>query len=296
MNNKYVFMAFAKGNETKESAGSFKKYEGFGISKILAVNPTKKELEAILGREIANEPTYVDKDANGVDRVKLSFVMQTVADKNAGIDIITIGNLWLKKQTRVSQSGKTQMIDKYGTTKWLTKDELTSPIDAFDNASARPTCNGEEELTNLLRIHNNINPAIKYNQNTGVWSFVEGNLTDSEARIDNVAKLFSGDVSEIKAILNDKPDNLINVLYYVSQVENKEYQNVYLNKVTSIYAKNLNPVKDNVLNKQQAGGLPGVNFYFGNLRERVLEPTDIGNVDPNYVPKNEGADDDLPWA
>ena len=296
MSNKYVFMAFAKGNETKESAGSFKKYEGFGISKILAVNPTKKELEAILGREIANEPTYVDKDANGVDRVKLSFVMQTIPDKNAGIDIITIGNLWLKKQTRISQSGKTQLIDKYGTVKWLMKDDLKSPVEAFDNASARPTCNGEEELTNLLRIHNNINPAIKYNQNTNVWSFVEGDLTNSEARIDDIAKLFKGDVSEIKAILNDKPDNLINTLYYVSETDGKEYQNICLNKVASIYAKNLNPVKDYVLNKQQAGGYPGVKFYFGNLRERIVEPTAVEDLPVSGAMPANGNTDDLPWA
>lgn len=294
MGNKYV-LAFAKGNETKEFTGSFKKYEGFGISKILAVNPTKKELETILGREIANEPTYVDKDANGVERVKLSFVMQTIPDRNAGVDIITIGNLWLKKQTCVSQSGKTQMIDKYGTVKWLAKDELKSPVEAFDNASARPTCNGEEELTNLLRIHNNINQAIKYNKETNVWSFIDGDLSECEARIDNIGKLFTGDVSEIKAILNDKPDNLINALYYTSQVEDKEYQNVCLNKVTSIYARNLNPVKDYVLNKQQAGGYPGVTFYFGVLREKTVEPTKLEDLPVGGAIPSDGNTDGLPW-
>lgn len=296
MGNKYVFMAFAKGNETKESTGSFKKYEGFGISKVLAVNPTKKELEKILGREIANEPTYVDKDANGVDRVKLSFVMQTVADKNAGVEIITIGNLWLKKQTRISQSGKTQLIDKYGTVKWLTKDDLKSPVEAFDNASARPTCVGEEELTNFLRTYLNLKQAIKYNKDTNVWSFVEGNLADSECRVENIAKLFTGDVSEIKAAIESVPNNTINALYYVSQVEDKEYQNVCLNKVASIYARNLNPVKDYVLDRQQVGAYPGINFYFGLLREKTVEPTKIEDLPTTDTMPASGNTDDLPWA
>ena len=295
MGNKYVFMAFAKGVETKESTGSFKKYEGFGISKVLAVNPTKKELEAILGREIANEPTYVGKDENGVDRVKLSFVMQTVADKNAGIDIITIGNMWLKKQTRISQTGKTQMIDKYGTVKWLTKDDLKAPVEAFDNASARPTCNGEEELTNFLRTYLNLKQAIKYNKDTGVWSFVEGNLADCECRIENVGKLFTGDVSEIRSAIADVPNNTINALYYTSQVEDKEYQNVCINKIASIYARNLNSVKDYVLNKQQNGGYPGVTFYFGNLREKVVEPTAIADLPVTGTMPADGNTDDLPW-
>ena len=295
MRNKYVFMAFAKGNETKESAGSFKKYEGFGISKVLAINPTKKELEAILGREIANEPTYVDKDANGVERVKLSFVMQTVADKNAGVDIITIGNLWLKKQTRVSQSGKTQMIDKYGTTKWLTKDDLKSPIEAFDTASARPACNGEEELVNFLRTYLNLKQAIKYNKDTNVWSFVEGNLADSECRVENIGKLFTGDVSEIRSAIADVPNNTINALYYTSQVEDKEYQNVCLNKIASIYAKNLNSVKDYVLNRQQMGGYPGVTFYFGVLREKTVEPTKIEDLPVDGAMPSNGDTEVLPW-
>lgn len=294
--NKYVFMAFAKGNETKESVGNFKKYEGFGISKVLTVNPTKTELEKILGREIANEPTYVDKDANGVERVKLSFVLQTVPDKNAGIDIITIGNLWLKKQIRVSQSGKTQMIDKYGTTKWLTKDEMKSPVEAFDTASARPACNGEEEVTNFLRTYLNLHQAIKYNKDTNVWSFVEGDLTDCECRLDDIAKLFTGDVSEIKNVISSVPENTINTLYYVSQNEDKEYQNVCLNKIASIYARNLNPVKDYVLNRQQMGSYPGVNFNFELLHERIVEPTKMDNLTNtnSNIPSTNDVDD-LPW-
>lgn len=296
MINKYCFMAFGKSNETKEFTGSFTKYEGFGISKVLAVNPTKAELEKILGREIANEPVYVDKDANGIDRVKLSFVMQTVPEKNNGIETITIGNLWLKKQTRVSQAGKTQMIDKYGNCKWLFKEDLNSPIDAFDNASARPTCNGEEEFIDFLRTLANIDRAIKYNKDTNTWSFIDGNLADCECRIDNMAKLFAGDVSEIRAALADVPNNTINALYYVSTTNGKEYQNVCLNKVATTYARNLNFIRDYVLDKQQSGGYPGVVFNFNDLHEYVVAPTDItvtGTVVGGTMPE---PTDDLPWA
>lgn len=294
MKNKYVFMAFAKGNEQKEFTGSFKKYEGFGISKILAVNPNKAELEKILGREIANEPVYVDKDANGVDRVKLSFVMQTVPEKNGGIEIIVIGNLWLYKQPRTTEDGRTMYIDRYGNVKWLQKDELKSPIAGFDSASARIACKGEDELVSLIRTFRNIESAVKFEEGKG-WSFKEpgefkkaAGLVDCEGCIDNVAALFNGDFTEIKDAISDKPDNTINVVYYVSSNDNKEYQNVCLNRVANPFATNLNYVKDNILNKQDHGSFQGVKFNFSPLHEYTVVPTQI--------PEKPAVDNnDLPW-
>mgnify|MGYP003479508350 CR=1 FL=1 len=46
MKNNNVFFAFGKAVESKESA-PVKRYVGIAPVKVLAVNPTKKELEAI---------------------------------------------------------------------------------------------------------------------------------------------------------------------------------------------------------------------------------------------------------
>ena len=58
MENNFSFMAFAKGNESKEGA-VIKHYVGMCPVKIVAVNPTKEELSKIYGHEVTNERNYV---------------------------------------------------------------------------------------------------------------------------------------------------------------------------------------------------------------------------------------------
>ena len=62
INNSYVFLAIGK---TQESTEGFKKYVGVGSSFVVAVNPTKKEFEDIIGHEVANDPEYVVNTDNG---------------------------------------------------------------------------------------------------------------------------------------------------------------------------------------------------------------------------------------
>ena len=49
------FLMVGNTQESKEAA-EIKRYVGIGTSKVLAINPTKAELEKIYGRDIQNDP------------------------------------------------------------------------------------------------------------------------------------------------------------------------------------------------------------------------------------------------
>ena len=58
MNNYNVFFAFGKAVESKEAV-EFKRYVGIAPVQIVAVNPTKKELESIYNTTLEKEPEYL---------------------------------------------------------------------------------------------------------------------------------------------------------------------------------------------------------------------------------------------
>lgn len=86
ISNSYAFLAIGKTQESTETK-EFKKYVGVGSSFVIAVNPTKKELETIYGHEIPNAPEYVVDTDRGKE-ARITFVVKTDPSVNNGIEII----------------------------------------------------------------------------------------------------------------------------------------------------------------------------------------------------------------
>ena len=151
-------MAVKVGKESVE--GSFKMYKGMAAFNIVAVNPTKAELEALTGRELENEPEYVGKTDEGKEQVRVVFYGKTAPDAklNNGIEMLIPISFMLTKDYRVGQtSGKYQIIDKFGRTAWATKEEVQSKAipqytsgPANISADYRLAWQGEEFLTDFL--------------------------------------------------------------------------------------------------------------------------------------------------
>jgi hypothetical protein len=115
----------------KESTG-FVNYMGIAPRIILAVNPTKKELGIIYGREIeGDEPSYV-KDVEVEDkvvrRVSLKFMGKTIysiAHPTEELDVILNNTFILEKAYNTSEAkGTFQVIDDFGQSCWVTKDNI----------------------------------------------------------------------------------------------------------------------------------------------------------------------------
>ena len=63
----FVFMAFAKGAESKEG-NAVKRYIGVGSVFVLSVNPNKAELEKLYNTQLENDPEYLGEVEVGEDK------------------------------------------------------------------------------------------------------------------------------------------------------------------------------------------------------------------------------------
>ena len=81
MKKNISFMAFSAGKESTEG-GVIKRYIGVAPVKVLAVNPTKSELEAIYNTTLEKDVEYVgskDVDGEKVPYVRIDFIVKTDA-------------------------------------------------------------------------------------------------------------------------------------------------------------------------------------------------------------------------
>jgi len=278
-------MAVAKGQQSVDSVVRTP-YIGVGAVKVLAVNPSKAEMEKLYDRQIDNEPSYlgeVEVDGKKLPNVRVTFVVKTDAEKNNGIEVVTNHTFFLQKKYRQgSQSGKYQIIDKYGRTAWATKEEIEAKqIPAYANGPAnidadyRPCYVGEEELTtfikNLLNIPN-------------VQSYVNGQWVpnpkvtpqDCEVRLDNIAKYFEGDFKELREIISYQPENLVKVPFGVrTSDDNRQFQTTYtqmcFKNSVSDYARFDKEIQD----RKAAGALATTEFEAAPLHVYEVDPTTL---------------------
>lgn len=309
-------MAFGKGKDTSNDTREFKRYVGVASVKVVAINPTMEEWNTIMGTNSQKELEYVSTTPDGVKQAKITLLLQTNPKKTAeNIDTIIPVTFWFRKlPVQGSQSGKYQIIDKYGRTAWATKEEIeTKKIPQYSNGPAnididyRPIVQGEEVFTNFLKAHLNI-PAISYLKQGIVVN--NPNPSECEARLNDIKKIFEGDFSEIKNILAYQPNNYSKMLFGVKTTEDgKEYQDVFMQCFLS-GTNNNNTRFATELAKFIAGGRHTYDHtYFGetnpngeliiqDLHERVVTPstfTDSNQSAPSDSVQAENEESDLPF-
>ena len=274
-------MAVKVGKESVE--GSFKMYKGMAAFNIVAVNPTKAELEALTGRELENEPEYVGKTDEGKEQVRVVFYGKTApgAKLNNGIEMLIPISFMLTKDYRVGQtSGKCQIIDKFGRTAWATKEEVQSkaiPQYSFGpaniSADYRLAWQGEEFLIDFLIQWLNIpGPAVYKDK---VWVMKE-NTDDSEVSLD-MAALFKGDVKELKELVTLAAAYTVKGAVGIRTVDNengtRQYQAVFTRKFAKNAVTDYSKIDAAITEFQNAGGAPGTEFSTQPLHENVVEAT-----------------------
>ena len=274
-------MAVKVGKESVE--GSFKMYKGMAAFNIVAVNPTKAELEALTGRELENEPEYVGKTDEGKEQVRVVFYGKTAPDAklNNGIEMLIPISFMLTKDYRVGQtSGKYQIIDKFGRTTWATKEEVQSKAipqytsgPANISADYRLAWQGEEFLTDFLIQWLNIpGPAVYKDK---VWVMKE-NTDDSEVSLD-MAALFKGDVKELKELVTLAAAYIVKGAVGIRTVDNengtRQYQAVFTRKFAKNAVTDYSKIDAAITEFQNAGGAPGTEFSTQPLHENVVEAT-----------------------
>ena len=297
-------MAFAKGQQSTEGAARTL-YQGVGAVRVVAVNPTKAELEKFYGRELDKEPEYVtevDIEGTKYPSVRISFLVQTDPEKNNGIETSTMHTFFLQKRyNQGKQSGKYQIIDKYGRTAWATKDEIKAKqIPQYSNGPAsidadyRPTYMGEEALTLFIKNYLNI-PNVQVYVNGSWVDNPRATKEECEARLDSLDAYFKGNFKELKDILTLQPMNLVKIAFGIRTADDgRMYQTTYdrlcfKNGVTE-YAKLLTEINE----RKSAGGLTNVEYDDTPLHEYNVTPTDLSA--PAASTQGGGADlEGDPW-
>lgn len=301
----FTFMAWGSGNKTAEET-AFKRYIGVAPVTVLDVNPNKAAMEKIYNTTFENEPAYVSMIETGSDNHKVAnaridFIIKFDAEKTGITDYITKVTFFLRNEPRVNKDGsKVQVIDKYGRTAWVTKEQYsTKEIPVYSNGPAnidkdyRACFFGEEELTNFIKTYLNIPSVMKYVN--GKWVMVD-NPSESESRLDHIEDYFKGDFSELKNLIALQPTNKIKVLFGVRNSNDRQYQTAYTQMFLKPNVKDYSKLEKDVQDRKNAGSYSTTEFYIGDIKEYTVEATNFsssaGNSDMPFAPTGESSS---PW-
>ena len=301
----FSFMAVATGSESKEP--QIKRYRGVGAVGVLAVNPTRAELNSIYGSSnITEEIKYVGegtaKDKNGneikVPQVRLTFILKTdpsIACNN-GIETIIPVSIFLNKAYTFSPKQgvtKVQVIDEYGRTGWVTEEELKNHIvpeyeikrgeHAGQTAKAqltenyRPCYAGEEDLCKLIIALLNI-PRPDYwdeESKTYIMKSDPNELKKSLCRLDELKSYFEGNVKELQKIVKFQPNNRFKLCFGIRTAKNgNQYQCAYTTMPMKLGVTSFNTLKSALEADKAAGRHPSEEYVASSLEEVNMSATD----------------------
>lgn len=295
-------MAFGKGQVSVEN--TVKRYIGVASVKILALNPTKSELEGLYGRPQENEPKYIeDTEVNGtpVKRIRLDFIVQADPAKYEGINFTQRVSFYLTNYYRYNRDNtKVQVIDKYGRTAWVTIEQAKNhEIPMYSNGPAnldkdyRPAYIGEEDLIKFLIAYLNIPSCQRYID--GKWVMNDTSvLPDSEARLECIPNYFNNDISELRNIIKYQPNNTVKILFGIkNNSDGRQFVTAFTRFVLKSNANDYTKFKKEVEQVQNAGGLANCEFDYTELHEYVVSNTNFNSTAAElpFSPAN-----DLPFS
>lgn len=314
------FMAVAHGSISTEP--QVKRYKGIGAMKILALNPSRAQINAIYGSDNGNteEPVYVAKgkakDKNGIEQecnqIRLTFYLRTdpAVACNNNIDAIIPVTIFLSKAYSFSNKGgvvKVQVMDRFGRTAWVTEEELKAgaipeykiqkgeragqTMKASISEGYRPCYVGEADLVAFVKALLNIpNPTVWDENSKTYFMRPENQLPDCECRFDKVNDYFSGNIKELQEILTYQPENRIKLCFGVRTTSNgTQYQCAYLAMPMKLAVTRFDALERALEEDRKAGRHPSEDYDTTPLHEVTLQATD-------YAKKQEESTDPDPFA
>lgn len=215
-----------------------KKYVGYVTATVAAVNPDADRLYALLGHTW-EKAVYTGKTSDGADFARVNFWLRPETE----LPMMPLAKLsvMLVRQGRKNSDGtKTQVIDKYGNTAWVTDDEFRAQaVPVYSNGKPatiippyQMACRGQERLVEAVKAWCNVPFSFKWDEERR--EFVrkdDEELKKCECELD-IKRLWSGDVSEIADLVDKlsgyKVKALLTIRKYVdSKGAQRTAQSVY---------------------------------------------------------------------
>lgn len=245
--------------------GSFKVYAGVGTFTAVTANPTAAEEAEIKGTTPKeNENVYFSKGNDGIGAIKINIWMRS-SDYGFTIPV----RFSVKNQMMVTEKNgvkKLKVIDKFGSTAWVTQEEFkakTIPLindePAKISTDYRPCYKGEEEIVSFIRMLLNLKKG------------KEGCL-DSVPEIgkDNGASL----VNEVREALALAGDNRIKLVVGTRVYNNSLYMNANSRYFLPAWKNDVSYVQGKILKEQEKGFDNDTTYVFTDLAEITAKPTD----------------------
>ena len=281
--------AFGKQQEVGDSV-EYKLFTGVENFRVVALNPTKAELEEMYGRELNFDPEYIGEtevedgaDKRTVPQVRLDFYLANEDDS-----ITTKLQYYVANTFHKSQTGKFKSVNIYGRDAWLTEGalktgKLPDNMYWYNAEGVKIAKRGEvETLSFLINLLN-----LPYDPTKA------DDASDCHAQIskEDWVKIFEGDFSMLRGII-DSCNNKIGVLLGVkTKTDGKLVQTTFNRSTLRQYVKGQTKagkykylLKD--LHEAQANGAFG-NVDFGNdsleLSEYSVSPTAISTENTNQT-------------
>lgn len=242
-------MAFKTINKSEEIVNRL--YTGVTTAKVVAVNPTKAEMEKLYNTTVQNDPQYKGTTQTGEKNMRISFVLEV----NVGTDRPKLVNLTFfvaDKPVMGKNSGKTQIIDKYGRTAWATPEDIENKrIPQYKSGPARidsayrGVYQGEEQLEKFIRTLLCLDDPEYYDSMTGSYKTRTGEaLEKCEGILDSMDAIVNGDIDEIKGIVRLAENNEVKILLGIRDGANgRQYQEVFTDNFVKNTSRLDNAVK-----------------------------------------------------
>lgn len=214
-----------KGQQRQETER--KLYAGFAEVRVVAINPNRKQLNELLGKEDSNEDKEIDyvDEYQDVPRVRIAVWLQD-SQKRLYVHSFNI----LNKERTNKEGNKYQFINSVQSTSWADEEAnlqtwFTNFTDKEKNALGAKTYRkaliGEEELASLIRAW------------LGRLNF---NKEDTDVTVDT-APLFKGNFKELQSQIGGDFDTSFVVLLGVRTVEPKEGEEGETKQYQAVYGK-----------------------------------------------------------
>lgn len=313
-NNKInlTFMAIAAGKQTQIS--EVKLLQGIGVCSLVAINPTKTELEKLYGSTLEKDPEYIFTNKDGVKSARIELHLKLSPEHNNGIDAIKRISFFIRDAVRTNKDNtKVQVINAYGDTAWLTKEEFQAGKSPAYNPEwctkgMRVCYGGEEEFVGFVKKFLAI-PNYSFIKADGVREY-HPSPELCECQFTQIKKFFTGDIQEVIIPLMALKDNLVKILFGVRTTpDNKTYQDAYTKFILSVNTKSYTRLEKDVEETQKNGGYDSTDFGKDFSTLKIWKPVPASFNAPTEAPiwgatpqvnpltnfTAAPGDNDLPW-
>ena len=267
-----------------------KLYTGAENFKVVALNPTKEELEKLYDRELNFTPEYLGEtkvsDGDGerdVPQLRLDFYLA-----NEDNSVTTKLQFYVANTHHKSQTGKYKVINAFGKDTWLDQEAVQSKIapsnmDWYKMDGVKVAKRGEVELISALV--NLLNLPFDLNK-----------VSDPSECYASITKeqwttLFTGDVSYLRSII-ESTNNKIGLLLGVKTKGDGKLVQATFNRhtlrqyvISQTKATKFKYILKDLHESQAAGAFGNVDFGADDLvlREHNLTPTVISTENANQL-------------